>query len=499
MNLELRDYQSAALDGIRTAFAAGKRRIVLVIPTGGGKTVVAGALIDGAIRKGNKVMFLAHRKELIDQPSRMLDKLGIDHGVIKAGHWRERPNLPVQVASIQTLARRELRPDVRIIVLDECHRRLADTYERVFVDYPNALICGLSATPCRLDGRGLGHAFDEMIVAATYSELLEHDPPYLCRPRLFIPDMPELDGVPVSHGEYSREAIGARLSGKIIGNITKHWLEHARGRPTVCFAPTVDKSNEIVDNFKRAGIRAAHVDGKTPDAQRDTILERLAQGELDVVSNVDLLVEGYDLPRLSALILARATKSVSRFLQMCGRVGRPDDSKDDAIIFDHAGCYFEHGHPTDDRDWSLEDGYKRERTISLFYVCNVCFAAVPTGQNCPECGIRKVREIRRDVAAETDDELVEMKRQLRCRSCDSDKVRLTRGPGPFDMRLSCKECDASTWSFDTKKARRATLEQRKVEFRRLLLVARRQHYDLGWAKHRFRECFGDWPDRKIMS
>lgn len=499
MKLALREYQSHALDAIRGAFRRKIRRVLLVIPTGGGKTVCAAAMIEGAMQKGKRVCFLAHRKELIDQPSRMLDRLGIDHGVIKAGHWRERPTLPVQVASIQTLARRGLRPAFDILVLDEAHRRLAEMYEEVFVDYPDALILGLTATPCRLDGRGLGHAFEEMVVAATYSQLLEHDPPHLCQPRIFVHDAPEFENVPVSHGEYARASLGAQLSGRIIGNIVKHWLEHSRDRPTVCFAPTVEKSEEIVNDFRKQGIRAAHVDGKMIDSVRDATLKRLEQGEIDIVSNVDLLVEGYDLPRLSSLILARRTKSISRYLQMCGRVGRPDDSKQDALIFDHAMCYHEHGHPTDDRDWSLEDGYKHERVISLFYVCDVCFAAVARGQNCPECGSAKIREIRRQVAEETDDELVELKRQVQCRSCNSPRVTITRGPGPFDMRLACKECNEKTWSFDTKKAARATLEQRKTEFRRLLLVARKQNYALGWAKHRYRDCFGEFPDRRVMS
>jgi superfamily II DNA or RNA helicase len=473
--------------------------VLLVLPTSAGKTVTAGALIAGALDKGNKVMFLAHRKELIDQPSELLDKLGIDHGVIKAGHWRQRPDLPVQVASVQTLARRGTRPDVRVVIVDEAHRRLAQMYEDVFADYPNALILGLTATPIRLDGRGLHRVFDEMVVGASYSQLLERDPPALCQPRMFVPDVPDLADVPVSHGEYQRASLGARMTGQLIGKIVTHWLEHARGRPTVCFAPTIDKSLAIVEDFRRQGIAAAHVDGKMTDAERTTILKRLAHGELDVVSNVDLLVEGYDLPRLSALILARPTKSISRYLQMCGRVGRVDASKTDALIFDHAGCYFEHGHPTDDREWSLEDGYKAERTISLFYICEVCFAAVPRGQVCPTCGSAKIREVRRGVVEETDDALVEMKRQMQCRECGSPKVTVTRGPGPFDMRLRCRDCDASTWIFDTKKAARASLEQRRVEYRRLVLVAHKNSYQLGWAKHRYRDCFGVFPDRRVTA
>lgn len=490
--LELRAYQTLALDNVRRLFASKKRRVILVAPTGSGKTVMAAAIIHGALAKGHSVLFLAHRKELIDQPSRMLDKLGIDHGVIKAKHWRDRPHLPVQVASVQTLARRGNRPKAKIIIVDEAHRTRAAQYEEIFTDYPDALILGLTATPARLDGRGLGHVFEEMVKVTSVAALIESG--HLCPPRIISLEPMDMTGVNVSHGEYNSKQASAKVDGKIIGNVVSHWLKYASGRPTLVFAPNVEKSLEIVENFKKAGVRAAHVDGKMGDRERDLILAQLKTREISVVSNVNILVEGFDEPIVSCVSIVTPTKSITRYLQICGRGSRTDPSKEDFIIIDHAGCWREHGPPTHDHEWSLEDGLHKSEASEMFMICETCFTAFSKGASCPTCGGRKTVSYEFGARLEeTDDELYEIDLTSECPECESKSVRITRGPGPYEMRINCATCKHTTYTVDRMKAMRATAADKKSEYLRLRQVALRQQYKHGWADHRFKEMFDAWP------
>ncbi len=491
------DYQSVAIDGVRDCFRRGKRRVVLVLPTGGGKTVVAGLIIKGAIEKGNSILFLAHRKELIDQPSRMLDnELGIDHGVIKAKHWRDRPHLPVQVASVQTLAIRGTRPPAKIIFVDEAHRTRARQYGEIFDSYPEAIIIGLTATPARLDGQGLGHIFEEMVKVVSVAELIDRG--RLCPPRIITSrDQIDMSDVDVSHGEFNSRQAASKITGKIIGNIVDQWMKHAKGRPTLVFAPSRDKSKEIVASFIEHGIRAAHVDGNMGDAERAMILTKLKSRDLDVVSNVNLLVEGFDEPIVSCVSMAAPTKSLTRWLQICGRGSRVDPSKEDFIILDHAGCFLRLGPPTHDHEWSLDDGVISTPCLDMFNICQVCFTAYSRGQVCPTCGSQQaIQKFAGPQIEETDDELEEVDLTRECPDCASTRIRVIRGPGEFDMKFVCVDCKKTTYAVDHPRAKRATPVQKKKEYHRLLLVGMRNQFRKGWADHRYREVFGKWPDVK---
>lgn len=455
-------------------------------------TVMAASVIHGAMAKGNPVIFLAHRKELIDQPSKMLDSMGIDHGVIKAKHWRHRPHLPVQVASVQTLQKRGLRPPAKIIIVDEAHRTRAMQYEEIFEDYPDALILGLTATPVRLDGRGLGHIFQSMVKVTSVSALIESG--RLCMPRLISLPSPDMSDVDVSHGEFNGRQAAAKIDGRIIGNVVEHWLKLAKDRTTIVFAPNVDKSREIVERFVGAGVRAAHVDGSMGERERGLILSQLATGELKVVSNVNLLVEGFDLPIVSCVSVVKPTKSITQWLQMCGRGSRTDPSKEDFIIIDHAGCFRIHGSPTHDWDWSLEDGALRKESEE-FSICTECFTAFAKGQRCPTCGSNSFtkKEFVARAVEETDDELEEIDLTSNCPECKSTDVRVIRGPGPYDMRINCGKCRHTTYTVDRPKAKRSTMGERKTEYFRLRKVAFRQGFKPGWADHKYSEMFSAWP------
>lgn len=385
----LRDYQENLISDARGAMLAGHRRPLLVLPTGGGKTVVAARIIAGAVARGRRVIFIAHRKELIDQASAKLDASGIDHGVIMASHWRRRPNAPVQVASIATLINRNLHHPPNLIFIDEAHRARAASYQSVLEAYPDAFAIGLTATPIRSDGKGLGHLFDRIVQGPSVAHLTEQG--YLVPARVYAPANPDTAGVKVTAGDYNQGALQQVMDKpKLTGDIVAHWRRLADGRLTVCFASGIQHSQHIVDQFRDAGVTAEHIDGTTPKDERERILADLASGRVQVVSNYGVLTEGWDCPPVSCAIIARPTKNEGLYLQMAGRILRPASGKDEAIILDHAGCTLMHGLVHEDRHWTLERDKERDAgpkiNLRLPRVCPDCFRVCEPGAvECP-CG-----------------------------------------------------------------------------------------------------------------
>ena len=391
--IHLRPYQIGAVAGIEARIVAGVRRFVLVLPTGGGKTTIAGSLILRAVARRQRVLFLAHRRELIVQAYQRLLDMGLaveQVGIVMANDRRRRPGAAIQVASIDTL-RRRARPLADIVFVDECHRALAASYREIAVDYPDATHLGLTATPYRAAGKGLGDAYDELIIVATPRQLISEG--YLVEPRVFtVPpsQRPNLAGIRVARGDYAaRELDEAMNRQALVGNIVEHWQRHAGGVRTVVFAVSIAHSRHITERFREAGVAAEHLDGVTPTPERDAILARLDRGETLVVSNCGVLCEGWDQPSVKCAILARPTKSTGLYLQQAGRILRPWNEIA-AVILDHAGCAHEHGLPQDDREFSLE-GAKRRRpskdAIAPVRECPACFLVVSLATRaCPACG-----------------------------------------------------------------------------------------------------------------
>ena len=302
-------------------------------------------------------MFLAHRREIIQQTSAKLIANGIAHGIIMAG-VDPRPMANVQVASIDTLRVRALNssampmPLANLVILDEAHHARAETYRRVVEAYPNAVILGLTATPCRGDGRGLGNIFETIIECPQVAELIEQG--YLVKTRVYAPTNPDLKGVRVQAGDYVESQLADRMDRpKLIGDIVTHWHQYGERRRTVCFAVNVAHSIHLRDEFIRSGVRAEHIDGGTPKTERDASLARLASGEIEIVTNCMVLTEGWDMPEAGCCILARPTKQMGLYRQMVGRVLRPADGKLDAVIIDHSGAVYRHGLPEDHVEWTL--------------------------------------------------------------------------------------------------------------------------------------------------
>jgi len=450
--ITLRPYQIRAVEDARKAIRSGKRRLILQAPTGAGKTVVASAIIESAAQRGSRVLFLAHRKELIDQVSRKLDEFGIDHGIIMAAHWRRRPHLAVQVASVQTLARREL-PDADLIIIDEAHLSLAKSYLDIVAAYPKAVVLGLTATPVRADGKPLSALYSDIVSVSTVPQLIRMG--FLVRPRHYAPERPDLTKVGAKGGDYDERELSIAVDRPdLVGNIVSHWKAIAAGRTTAVFAVNIAHSQHIVAEFRAAGIRAEHVDGTTPLWQRNQILQRFASGETTVVSSVGIMTEGYDNPRISAVVLARPTMSMGLYLQMVGRGLRTLDGKSDCLILDHAGCCHAHGFSDDEREWSLEGkqkraGAKREAPVS---VCPECFASYPAARReCPECGYQREREDNSTVEVDESAQIVEI--------TDEQRVAMARN--------------------------RRRQEAQAQTLQDLLNLARERGYKPGWAYRRY--------------
>ena len=285
-------YQVAAIDRIDAARAAGRRRILMASPCGSGKTVIAGQIARDNVAAG-RVLFMAHRRELVHQASRKLFDVGIDAGIIAAG-FPPRPGAPVQVASIATLHARAMRsaamelPEAHFVIVDECHHARARTWHKLHSSYPAAVIIGLTATPCRGDGRGLGNIFEELIEVATVAELVAGK--FLVPTKVFAPARPDLTGVQVRRGDYVEDQLALRMNtAKLVGDIVEHWHKLGERRRTVVFAVNVAHSVHLRDEFRRSGVLAEHIDGSTPAEERDAILANLAAGKIEIVTNCQVL------------------------------------------------------------------------------------------------------------------------------------------------------------------------------------------------------------------
>jgi DNA repair protein RadD len=389
--IALRSFQLNLIGQIEQAIAAGKRRIVIVLPTGAGKTVIAAEIVRRLRERGLFALFLAHRREIIAQTSSRLSEHGMplgQHGIIMAEREQDlRPQARIQVASIDTLYARGVRaktmqlPPADLVVFDEAHRVRGRTRENLLRQYPDALLIGLTATPCRGDGRGLGNIFDAMVVGPQVQALT--DMATLVPAKIFAPVYHDVaKGVGTSQGDYIASQLSRRMNtAELVGDVVRDWLQHGERRRTVAFSVDVAHAVSIRDEFVRASVRAEFLTGETPTLERESILARLASGETEVVANCMVLTEGWDCPPVSCCILARPTKQLGLYRQMVGRILRPADGKTDATILDHAGAVYRHGPPSDDIDWTLDVDSKAENKTEAARK----HGEAPEVARCPEC------------------------------------------------------------------------------------------------------------------
>lgn len=497
MKYTLRPYQNGAIDSLRHAFKHKGRRVVLVSPTGSGKTIIAMAIVELAtIKNGGRVLFIAHRREIIDQTSKKLDEIGVEHGVIMGDDGRRNPSAHVQVASIQTLIRREL-PPTDFIIIDECHLSLAKSYEKVMAAYGDTPILGLTATPWRTDGRGLGRAYRAMVVVSQVKELVQDG--FLIAPDIYAPYRPDLSKIKIKAGDYMDTDLSRTMNkNHLVGSIVHHWKAYARDMKTVVFACSRKHSQHIVDSFLKGGVAAAHLDHKTPRDERSAILEKLHSGELKVVSNVGILTEGWDLPQLQAIVMARPTLSESLYLQMVGRVMRATPGKTRALMLDHAGCFFRHNSPIVDRDYGLDDRKilrKKAMHTNKIKTCPDCYRVCPRNAiECKGCGYNfdgRVPKVEQGQLYKIRHDFIPS-----CKKCGEQALRRAHMgySSPAAVEYRCANCRVPN-ILGTKDTRGFNRAKRHAEFYKLRAYGMVKGYNPTWATHSYCDLFGVTPEQ----
>jgi len=467
--ISLRPYQAELVERIREVLRGGKRRPLAYLPTGGGKTRVATAITQMTLGKSeNRVIVLANRKQLVHQFAKALRDAGLDVGIAQ-GENTTGLHHRVVVCSIDTVhARNYTFDDVALFIVDEAHAVAgSEKYRRLLFRYNRVPCVGLSATPF---ARGLGKPypelgdkplFEELVVGATVQKLV--DDGYLTDIEIYCPSKPDMTGAKTTRtpeGEQDfRQADIDQAADKpeLVGDIVRHWLKLAEGRKTIAFASSIAHSQHIVEQFRAAGVTAEHLDCYMDDDTRADILGRFERGDFTALSNVALLSEGFDVPDTACMILARPTKSLTRFLQMVGRVLRPAPGKTHALLLDHSGSVERIGHPFDDLPLELCDGNpnksgRQERETPEPKPCPSCKYVKPAGTHeCPKCGFKPERQ--NDV-----------------QTVDGELQRLER---------------------KTKKP--ATPDRKQHVYSQLLQVARNKGYSPGWVSHKYRAMFDVWP------
>ncbi|MBF0148190.1 MAG: DEAD/DEAH box helicase family protein [Magnetococcales bacterium] len=445
--MKLRDYQQAIIHEIRHWIRMGKSKILVQSPTGSGKTAMLAFMVGRAAGKGKRPLFTVPAREILIQAIRSLSSQEIDHGIIAAGFSPD-PNQPVQIATIQTLARRihAMRPP-DFVVVDECHHAPAKQWRKLWEVWPDTVFIGLTATPWRLDGSGLGDQFEIMITGPSVRHLI--DAGHLCDYVVYAPPVGmDISGIQSRAGDFDNKSLADMADRPTItGNAIQHYQRIAPGKRAVVAAVNIGHSKNITAQFRAAGIPAVHIDGSEDERIRDRIMADFTQGRIRILSQVGIINEGVDIPGIEAVISLRPTQSLSLWLQFVGRALRPAPGKKKAIILDHAGNTHRHGLPCDEREWSL-DGAKKKgpshpKTLPVRQ-CPHCFACHAPRPVCPSCG--HVYKIQERHVEQVDGEL---------KAVDQEKIR----------RVRRKEV-----------AQAKSLEE-------LQAIGRQRGYKQGWAHH----------------
>ena len=387
MDICLRPYQKQLIDDVGYEYSEGRRRVCAVAPCGAGKTIMTAWMARGTALSGRRAIFMVHRQELIEQTSATFTAMGIRHGLIVAGAAKEY-DLPVQIASVQTLIHRLSQvqaPD--LLICDECHHIVANTYRKIVDQFSSSYVLGVTATPERIGGQGLGEIFQSLVLGPSAAELIAagnltpYD--YYAPPTKFDPAAAH-----VRFGEYVKNDLLSQMDdADVIGDIVTNYKNLADGKRAICYCINRAHSEHVAESFRAAGIPAMHIDGETHKVVRARAIEDFRTGRLQILCNAELLGEGFDVPAMEAVILARPTASLTLYIQQSMRPLRPDPNNPEkrAVIIDHVGNVFRHGMPDEEREWSLETKKRKPRATAI-KVCPACYTAVPsTARTCP-CG-----------------------------------------------------------------------------------------------------------------
>ena len=422
MKFDLHEHQQIAIEMVRRSLSTGHRRPMLQAPTGFGKTIVSAAIVEGALQKGNPVVFVVPALSLVDQTVERFAEQGIHAiGVMQGYHPATDASQPVQVATIQTLMNRKL-PPAGIVLIDEAHKWFEFYGKWMAMDeWQKVPFVGLSATPWT---KGLGKHFDDLLIPTTTKKLINTINPttgrtYLSPFKVFAPSHPDLSGVRTVAGDYHEGELSDAMSGPtLIADVVSTWLRLGEGRPTLCFAVDRAHARKLADQFESAGVPTGYVDMDTPVAERQLMGERLRGGQVKVVVNIATLTTGVDWD-VRCIILARPTKSEMLFVQIIGRGLRSVEGKTDCLVLDHSDTTLRLGFVDDIHHESLDGGKHakssatKQKRLQLPKECLSCSYLKPAGVHaCPSCGFAPERQSRIEEQA---GELIALKGERRNR------------------------------------------------------------------------------------
>ncbi len=444
--MDLRPYQTQAIDALRNGFRRGLMRQMLTLPTGAGKTTIAAAMCRAAVDRGNRALFICERITLVDQAAQRFYDEGLELGVIQGNHPWWSPQAPVQVASIQTLARRRW-PDANVIFIDEAHI-MHSSHVKILEQWNNIPVVGLSATPW---ARGLGKHFQSVVANIGINELIEQG--YLVPAVVYGPEAPDMRGVKTIRGDFEEDG-SAKASMKIIGDVVEHWIRLADNRSTAMFAVNIAHSKALVQAFRDRGICAEHIDAYTDSPERREVFAAFEQGKVQILSSVDVLGRGWDQPKVSCIMQCRPTKSRILHFQQIGRGLRPHGGKKDCLILDFADNHERLGFVTEPVPVTLDDGKKRQaKSRKIEHRAKECPSCKvlkpPKIHKCPQCGFAPERQSQ----VEHEDGELELKQGKR----------------------------------------QHTMEEKRRWFGMLEWMRKQYGYQPGWTAHKYRAKFDVWP------
>jgi superfamily II DNA or RNA helicase len=360
------------------------------LPAAVSKTLIFCTILKSVHQKGKKAIMVVRGVQLIEQASQRLDREGVPHGVMQAGHWRNFPHEPIQVCSIDTLYRRKIVPQADLVVIDEAHLASSDGFKWLVDQYPEAFFLPVTATPWVK--KGLRHIADVIVKPISMQGLIDEG--YLVPARYLIPTKLDLSNVKIdrkTHDYQTNELSAYMKAPNLFGDIVRGYVKHGENRPALAFAVDISHSLMIVQAFNEHNIPAAHIDANTKMEDRESIIKALENREIQVISSVGVLTTGVDIPCVSCIIMARPTKSYNLYIQALGRGTRPHKDKDDFIVLDHANNVIEHGMICSEKDVDL-DGKISEPRESNPIICQVCYTAFEKDEYadepylCPHCG-----------------------------------------------------------------------------------------------------------------
>ena len=459
--MELRPHQETAVEMLRNSLRRGKKRPILAAPCSFGKTITAAYIFEEAIKRGKRGIFICDRIKLVEQSLEAFDLHGVDAGVMQGNHHRTDHYMPVQIASIQTLARRSRMPLFDFAIVDECHS-VHKYLLQMMETYNNIPFIGLSATPF---SKALGTVYDDLIVPITPNELLKQG--YLCPIHYYGGRKVNLDdmnrrALPTGGTDYDPKSLELRIEKDVMlaGDIVKNWLKHGENAQTIAFSPSIKHSKYMVELFRQNGISAEHIDGYTDPDLREVMFRAHDRGEFKILSCSKLLNVGYDAPSVRCLIDCYPTTSIISYVQRAGRIARTAEGKDYSIYLDHSGNVSRHGFAENIVPLELDTGEKgfsetkqvKKKKEAKVWECPECYQQ-RTGVKCP-CGYEmpRVEQLKHD-------------EQMLKRMTASEKANA----------LFSKE-EKGQWLGE------------------LYLHAERKGYKEGWADRLYKQKFGQWPN-----